>query len=160
MGGAAFDEPVALGIHLGLDLLAHRAPQKIGFAERVSSKQLGRLHHLLLIDEDAVGLGEYALKQRVRIFQSGAAVLSVAEHADVVHRAGAVECHERDNVAEAHWPHPGQRPAHAFRFQLEHANRIAALKQLINGRIVPRERAEIDFDALLGKQPLTLLEDR
>ena len=52
----ALDEARALGVHLGLDLLAHRAAQQVGLAEAGAGEHLGRLHHLLLIDEDAVGL--------------------------------------------------------------------------------------------------------
>ena len=57
-------------------------------------------------------------------------------------------------------PDGGQRPPHAFRFELEHADRIAALEQLVDRRIVPRQRSEIDLDALLVKQALSFLEDR
>ena len=65
---AALDEDRALGIHLRLDLLAHRAAQQVGFAERVAGEHLRGLHHLFLVDEDAVGFGEDAFEQRVRIF--------------------------------------------------------------------------------------------
>src|SRR3712207_9298968 len=46
----------ALPIYLGLDLLAHRPAQEIGRAQAVAGEHLGRLHHLLLVDEDAVSL--------------------------------------------------------------------------------------------------------
>src|SRR3546814_14084962 len=52
---APFDEAGALRVHLRLDLLAHGAPQKVGVAQRIARQYLGRLHHLFLIDEDAVG---------------------------------------------------------------------------------------------------------
>ena len=52
----ALDERLALGVHLGLDLLAHGAAQEIGAAQRVAGELLGDLHHLLLVDDDAVGL--------------------------------------------------------------------------------------------------------
>src|SRR3546814_7038881 len=56
MLAAALDEGLALRIHFGLDLLAHRAAQEVGAAETVARQYLRRLHHLFLIDEDAVGL--------------------------------------------------------------------------------------------------------
>ena len=65
---AALDEGRALGVHLRLDLLAHRSPQQVGAAERVAGEHLRRLHHLFLIDEDPVGLLEDAFEERVRIF--------------------------------------------------------------------------------------------
>ena len=57
---AALDRPVdearALRVHLLLDLLAHRAAQHVGFAERIARQRLRDLHYLFLIDDDAVGL--------------------------------------------------------------------------------------------------------
>src|SRR3546814_20153873 len=50
--GAALHEPRPLGVHLRLNLLAHRAAQQIGFAKRIARQYLGGLHHLFLIDED------------------------------------------------------------------------------------------------------------
>ena len=49
-----------------------------------------------------------------------------------------------------------ERAPHAFGFQLEHADRVAALEQLVDRWIVPRQRAEVDVDALLGEQALGL----
>ena len=52
----AVDEAGALRVHLLLDLLAHRAAQHVGFAERIARQRLRDLHHLFLIDDDAIGL--------------------------------------------------------------------------------------------------------
>ena len=95
-------------------------------------------------------------EQRMRIFDRRAAVLAVAEHRDVVHRARAVERDERDDVAETGRPDAGKRAPHAFGFELEHADGVAALEQLVDRRVVPRQRVEIDLDALLGEQALAL----
>ena len=46
----------------------------------------------------------------------------------------------------------GERAPHAFRFQLEHADRVAALEQFVDRLVVPRQRVEIDVDAALGEQ--------
>jgi hypothetical protein len=54
----AFDETDALLVHLFLDLLAHGAAQQVGFAERVAGQHLGDLHHLLLVDDHALGFGQ------------------------------------------------------------------------------------------------------
>ena len=61
---------------------------------------------------------------------------------------------------EARRLHRRQRAAHAFGFDLEHADRVAALEQIVDRGVVPRQRAEIDLDALLGEQPLAFLEHR
>src|SRR3546814_13740600 len=77
--GAALHEPRPLGVHLRLNLLAHRAAQQIGFAKRIARQYLGGLHHLFLIDEDAVGLAQHRLQQRMRIFDLIPPVLARAE---------------------------------------------------------------------------------
>jgi hypothetical protein len=51
--GAVDEGALLLGHLLGL-LLAHRAAQEIGAAERVARERAGDLHDLLLVDDDAV----------------------------------------------------------------------------------------------------------
>ena len=52
---AGAEDAAVLGHLLGL-LLAHRAAQQVGAAQRVAADDLRHLHHLLLVDHDAVGL--------------------------------------------------------------------------------------------------------
>jgi hypothetical protein len=55
LGLRALDEQAAvLGHLLGL-LLAHRAPQQVGAAQRVAADDLRDLHHLFLVHDHAVG---------------------------------------------------------------------------------------------------------
>jgi hypothetical protein len=51
---------------LGL-LLAHRAAEQIGAAERVARERLGDLHDLLLVDDDAVRRHEQLVDERVHL---------------------------------------------------------------------------------------------
>src|SRR5947209_5907433 len=64
--GAAH-ETLALRRHLRLDLLAHGATQEIGFAKRVTRQDLRDLHHLFLIDDDAVRLLQNRLHLRMDV---------------------------------------------------------------------------------------------
>jgi hypothetical protein len=50
---------------LGL-LLAHRAAQQVGAAERVAGEHLRDLHHLLLVQDDAVGRLQHRLERGCR----------------------------------------------------------------------------------------------
>ncbi len=77
----------------------------------------------------------------MRIFNIFLAILTASEHGNIVHRAGSIERNERDDVAEIGGSNGGQRLAHAFRFQLEHADCVTPLKKVINRRIVPTEDA-------------------
>ncbi len=88
---AAFDEDLALlGHFLGL-LLAHRAPQQIRAAERVAGQHLRRLHHLLLVNHDAVGLAADRLQQRMLVFDLHFAVAALDEFGNQLHRPGPIQ---------------------------------------------------------------------
>ena len=152
----ALHETVALGVHLGLDLLAHGAAEHVGVAERVAGQKLGHLHHLLLVDDDAEGLLEDRLQLLVRVparLVAGiAAELALAIDRDVGHGAGTVERHEGDDVLEPVGLHLDQRLAHAGGFHLEHAHRLAALHRRVGRRVVEGQRGEIDDDAALRQK--------
>jgi hypothetical protein len=130
VGDGALHETVALGVHLGLDLLAHGAAQQVRVAERVAGELLGRLHHLFLVHDDAEGLAQDRLELRMqvpaRLVGFVLAELARAIDGDVGHRGPAVERHEGDDVLEAVRLHLDERLAHARRFHLEDAHRLAA----------------------------------
>ena len=124
--GGALDKQLALRLHLGLDLLAHRAAQQIGAAEAVARQHLGDLHHLLLVDHDAVGFLQDPLERRMQVVGGLLAVLDRDVARDVLHRPRAVERDDRDDVLEAVGPQLFEHVAHARAFELEHADRVAA----------------------------------
>ena len=77
-----------LGHFLGL-FLTHGATQHVRTTKGIASHHLGNLHHLFLIQDDAVGRCQYGLQALVlvvgvRVSQFGAAVLTVDE---VIHHA-------------------------------------------------------------------------
>ena len=99
----AVDERALLLRHLLGLLLAHRAAQEVGAAERVARERLRDLHDLLLVDDDAVGRLQDVVDQRVHLRDRLATVLAVDE---VLHHAGAertraVERDRGDDVLEA-----------------------------------------------------------
>ena len=159
-GDRALDEDLALGIHLGLDLLAHRAAQQIGAAQRVAGELAGDLHHLLLVDDDAIGLLEDRLEQRVQIFGLLDAVLAVDVARDVVHRTRPIERVHRDDVVEAVGLELAQRVAHAAGFQLEHAGGLAPAEQIEGGLVVERQPGQLERRAALLDQPLGQRQQR
>jgi len=100
IGGRAGQESGALPGHLLDVLLAHRAAQQVGGAQRVAADDLRHLHDLLLVDHDAVGLAQDRLDARVGIAHLLAAVLARDEAGDQVHRPGPVQRAQRDDVLE------------------------------------------------------------
>ena len=145
-------KPFALLFHLGLDLLAHGAAQQVGPAERIAGQDLRDLHHLFLVDHDAVGFLQDRLEHRMQIVRLFVAMLAGAVGRDVLHRAGPIERDQRDDVLEPVGPHVDQRAPHALAFNLEHADRVAARQHLVTGGIVERQRRQIELDAAPPEQ--------
>ena len=89
---------------LGL-LLAHRAAQQVGAAERVAGQHLRDLHHLFLVQDHAVGRREHRLQVGMQVVDRpvGPAVLAVDEVVDHarLQRAGTEQRDQRDDVLEA-----------------------------------------------------------
>ena len=143
MLGTAAHKNGALFVHFRFDLFAHGTAEHIGAAQGVARQNLCGLHHLFLIDENAVSFGQNAFEQRVRIFNWHAAIFTIAKERDVIHRARPIERDERNDVAKIGWADSCKRAAHPFRFQLEYAHRIALLEQRIHSRIIPAECIQI-----------------
>ncbi len=159
VGLGTLDEAGALRVHLGLDLLAHGAPEQIGLAQRVAGEHLRDLHHLLLVDDDAVGGLQYGFEHGVQVIGLLPAPFAGGEAGDIVHRARPVEGAERDDVLEDGRLYQRERAAHAFGFELEHADRVAPRHQRIDPGIVPGQRVEVDLGATRLKQLLRAGED-
>jgi hypothetical protein len=155
----AGDEALLLLVHLALDLLAHGAAQQIGLAERIARQHLGDLHHLLLVDDDAIGLLEDRLEHRVQVVGLLVALLAGDEARNVVHRAGAIQRHDGDDVLDAVGLHLAQHVAHAGAFQLEDPDRVAGAEHLVDRRIVIRDAQDVEVDLALAEQLDRLVDD-
>ena len=97
---ATIDEPLALRIHFSLYLLTHRAAQQVGITQRIAGEHLRGLHHLFLIDDDAVSLGQNAFEFGVRVLDRLQPILAAAEQRNIVHWPRAVQRADGDDVAE------------------------------------------------------------
>jgi hypothetical protein len=137
--GGALDEARLLDVHLLLLLLAHGAAQKVGLPEAVAGQDLGDLHHLFLVDDDPVGLGQHLFQRGVQIVDLGPAEFAVDIGVDHLHRPGPVEGDQGGDLLDGAAAHLAQGVAHALGFQLEHPDRLARGHQLIGRLVVERE---------------------
>ena len=96
----ALDELAALLGHLLRVLLAHRAAQQVGTAERVAGEQLGGVLDLLLIDHDAVGVAADLLQQRMLVHRLLAAFFHLEHLVDELHGSRAIEREQVDDVVD------------------------------------------------------------
>ncbi len=143
-GLGAVDEFRAFAGHLLGVLLAHRAPQQVRAAKAVARHDLRDLHHLFLIDDDALGFGQDVVDGRVDGFQIAEAVLDLAIGRDVLHRAGTVQRHQRYDILDAGRLHASQRIHHAAGFHLEHRDRLRTGVERIGYRVIQRDQVDID----------------
>ena len=155
-----FDEHGLLLGHLVLLLLAHGAAQQVRAAERVAGQDLGDLHHLFLVDDDAVGLLEHRLQGRVQIVDLAAAELAVDEGRDVVHRARTVEGADGGDVLDGIGPQLAQGVAHALAFHLEDPDRVAVGHQFVGLGVVQRQGREIHPGPALLEEAQRLVDHR
>ncbi len=119
--GAVDENTALLGHLLGL-LLAHRTTQQVGAAQRVAGKHLRDLHHLFLVQDDAVGRLEYRFEDGVQVIDLAArtqlALDEIVHHARL-QRAGTEQGHQRHHVLEAVRLQAADQVLHAARFELE-----------------------------------------
>ncbi|GAD59813.1 hypothetical protein MBEBAB_2063 [Brevundimonas abyssalis TAR-001] len=139
----ALGEARPLEVHLLLFLLAHGAAQQIGLAQAVAGQDLGDLHHLLLVDDDAVGLGQHLGQAGVQIVHLGPPEFAVDIGVDHLHWAGSIQGDQGRDLLDGAAAHLAQGVAHALGFQLEHPHRLARGHQLIGARIIQRQAAPV-----------------
>ena len=114
----AKDLPV-LGHLVGV-FFAHGTAQHVRAAQRVTAQNLRGLHHLLLVDHDAVGLRQHVGHQWVRVDHFFAALLARHKGRYQIHRTGSVQGIERDQVFQSRRPRVLEHALHAAAFKLEH----------------------------------------
>ncbi len=150
--------------HLAL-LLAHGLAQNVGSGERVAGHLLRDAHDLLLVDDQAVRLGEdlpqWLFELGVDRLDRLPVVLAVGVVVVGVHAHGPrpVQRDDGDDVLEAGRLHPAQQVAHRPAVELEHAERVTTSQQFVGGRVVERHRVEVEFDAPVGLDVLDGVTD-
>ena len=139
VAAGALEEAIAERGHAVALLLADRLPQVVRLGTGEAGDRLGDLHRLLLVEDHAVArLGDRP-QALVGIVHRVGVALVAGVGVDVAHRAGPVERHQRDQVVELGGLDLAQGVAHPVRLELEHADRLAALKHLVGAEVVERQ---------------------
>ena len=137
----AADEPFTLRLHDGGVLLAHRLAQHVPLAHREAPEVARNPHHLFLIGDDAVGVGEDRLELRHFVRNLHLPVLALDEIVDdaAAQRSGPVQRIQRDQIIEPLRLRLAQRLPHPGALELEHPQRLAVAEQLVRLRVVERD---------------------
>jgi len=125
--------------------------QDICFLHGESCHSVGDLHDLFLVHDDAVRRLEDAFDARVVIVDLFLAVLAV----DVLLNAACldgtwtIQGNNSGQVFDRGRLNASRNAFHAGRFHLKHANRIPAADQLVDGRILGVDAADVYGNAQL-----------
>ena len=126
--GTTLHEQRTLFLHY-LDLLfTHRPAQQVRTPEGVAGQNLGRLHHLFLINQNAVGFLRDRLEQRMRVFDFHLAVTAANEVRNQIHRTRAIQRNQRRDMLDRGQFEFTAKITHATGFQLKHPHRVAIVQ--------------------------------
>ena len=157
----AFEELRAHLDHLLRLLLRHGAAQEVGLAEGEAREALGHVHHLLLVEHDAVGAGQGFAQRIVGVDDGLLAVLAVdvVVHGARLQRARAVQGDQGDDVVDGVRLQAADQVLHAFGFELEDGRRLRGLQELVGGGIVEGQRLDVDGGFALFLARIRILID-
>ena len=140
----ALDERRAHAVDLVDLLLRDRLDERVRRAQRHAAEVVHDLHHLLLVDHDAVGLVGKARHDIVHLGDFLRPVLARVVVGDEIHRTRPEQRVRRDQILEAVGLHAREQLLHAARFELEHAVGIGAAEELEHLLVVERNTVEIE----------------
>ena len=131
-------------------LLAHGLAEHVGLPHREARQDRGDAHHLFLIRDDAVRVGQDRRELRQFVLDLGLALLARDEivHHPALQRAWAVQRVQRDQVVEPRRLRLPQEFAHARAFELEDAVRLAVREQLVGLLVIERNGVDVEVDVL------------
>ncbi len=135
----AVEEGLLLPGHVLCLLLAHGPADHICLPQGVARQLLENLHHLLLVDDAAVGDGENRLQGRVLVGDQLGVVLAGDEPGDGVHGPRPVQGHNGRQVLHRLGPQPHAHPGHAGGLHLEHAAGLPLGEHLVDPPVVLRD---------------------
>ncbi len=123
--------------------LGHGAAHQIGTSQRIAAEIAENLHDLLLINDTAVGHVQNRLQQRVPV-RHPFRVMPVFDVArNRIHRAGAKQRDDRDEVLKVIRLELRQHALHAGGFKLKHTVAVALRQHSVNRRLIQRNRLDI-----------------
>ena len=142
--GGTLHEPGPLVVHFLFDFLAHRPAQQIGITQRITGKHLGNLHHLFLIDDYAIGIGNHWNDGLVQEFGILAPMFAGQIFGDVLHRTRPEKRDQGYQVFKIRRRCLDHKVAHAGTFKLKNSNSFATRQHLEGIFVVKRYGCQVD----------------
>ena len=140
---SAFFKLWTFRIHCLFDLFTHGPAQQISTTKAIARHNLRDLHHLFLINDDALGFFQYVVDQRVNGFAFFDAILDLTIGRNVLHWPRSIQRHKGDDVFDTGRFHPLERVDHARAFHLKHGDRFASGIEFVRSFIIQRDRVDL-----------------
>ena len=158
--GAAIYKMLPFRLHHLVLLFAHGAAHIVGLAIAEARELTADLHDLFLINHNTVGHINNMCHLRRLILNLGR-VLPVAEIlGNGIHRPGAVEGNQRDDIFQIFRLHTDQQLRHAAGFQLEQPYRLTVIHHGIGGRIIIVDLRNAECRFAQAHRSLGVMDDR
>ena len=158
--GAAIYKMLPFRLHHLVLLFAHGAAHIVGLAIAEARELTADLHDLFLINHNTVGHINNMCHLRRLILNLGR-VLPVAEIlGNGIHRPGAVEGDQRDDIFQIFRLHTDQQLRHAAGFQLEQPYRLTVIHHGIGGRIIIVDLRNAECRFAQAHRSLGVMDDR
>ena len=142
----ATDEQRLLFLHfLGL-LFSHRPTQQIGLPQRKPGQPISDGHHLLLIDDNPIGVPQYRFQGRRIIGQVRWAAFPFDEiiHHPAFERPRTVQGQHGDQILKPFGCDLDQKIAHPRTFQLENSGRARGRQQRVGRGVIQGKAGHIE----------------
>ena len=145
-GIAAAHEAGPFLLHELADLLAAGLPQVVSVGQRIAGELLRHPHDRLLVDHQAVGVGQELLGVVVEVLDLLPAVLAICVVVVHVgrHRPGSVQGDQGGHVLEAGRGQGAHEGPHRAGLQLEHPDGVTTGQHLEGGPVVQVHSVNVD----------------
>ena len=130
--------------------LGDGAADHIGLAARIAGQVSHNADNLFLVDNHPVGLVEDRFQGRVNVLDLFLAMFPPAVRVDELHRPGAIEGDNGDDVFQGGGAHLSQCLFHPAALDLEHAHDLSVGQQIKDTRIVCGDIVEGVLNAVPG----------
>lgn len=141
-------------------LLGHRAAHEVGAPVGVAAERAADLHDLLLVDDAPVSHVENRLEERVLVGDEPGVVAVADVGGDRLHRPGAVEGDDRDQILDRLGAELGDHVAHARGLELEDADALPLGEHREGVWIVERDAVRAKAGTAFGGLLLGVADDR
>ena len=133
-------------LHLFGHLFGHDAADVVSATQRVPAQNLGKLHHLFLVNNHAIRFTKHLFQIRMVAIYFFLAVLASNKVRNLINRPRAVQGVHSDQVENSSRLQFAQVLLHTRRFELEHRSRHALAQKVKRLLVIERDMSHVQVN--------------